>query len=210
MALAPIDYEPEALDPPEPFASLIAGADRCWDDFRARGLNRRFPRYVASEPARVYAALKHVRDHGLVFGDTFVEWGSGFGVATCLAAQLGFDATGIEIEPSLIGIAERLAEVHAPDACFLENSYVPEGFVDYRTIGGGDIVRDESFARGSDFRPSYPGMDLATDEVDLYFVYPWPGEQEMMLHLFDAVAGPDALLIAYFGDEEIQLYRKLT
>ena len=51
-------------------------------------------------------------------------------------------------------------------------------------------------------------MDHSLAEVDLFFVYPWPGEQEMMLKLFDAVAGPDAVLIAYYGDREICLYRK--
>jgi hypothetical protein len=52
-------------------------------------------------------------------------------------------------------------------------------------------------------------MDLGIDEIDLFFAYPWPGEQEMMLKLFDALAGEGAIFIAYFGDQDIHLYRKL-
>ena len=51
-------------------------------------------------------------------------------------------------------------------------------------------------------------MDIGLDEIDVFFVYPWPGEQEMMLKLFDSVASEDAILIAYYGDQEICIYRK--
>ena len=93
-----IDYEVESPEVPKPFASLIQDADARWERFWSKKLNKRYPRYVASEPAQVYAALKHVRDEGLALGERFIEWGSGFGVATSLAAQLGFEATGIELE----------------------------------------------------------------------------------------------------------------
>ena len=51
-------------------------------------------------------------------------------------------------------------------------------------------------------------MDIGLDEIDVFFVYPWPGEQEMMLKLFQFVASEDAMLICYFGDQEIFIYRK--
>ena len=57
-----IDYEAETPEVPEPFASLIQDADERWEKFWAQKLNKRYPRYVASEPAQAYAALKHVRD----------------------------------------------------------------------------------------------------------------------------------------------------
>ena len=111
-----IDYEAESPEVPEPLASLIQDADDHWDKFWAEKLNKRYPRYVASEPAQVYAALKHVRDEGLALGECFIEWGSGFGVATSLASQLGFEATGIELEDGLVEIAESLAEKHQTGA----------------------------------------------------------------------------------------------
>ena len=202
-----IDYEAESPEVPEPFASLIKDADDRWDKFWAQKLNKRYPRYVASEPAQVYAALKHVRDEGLALGERFIEWGSGFGVATSLAAQLGFEATGIELEDGLVEIAESLAEEHQTGAKFIASTYIPESYISYDHVGGSDIVPDESFGHQAE-PPRYDGMDIGLDEIDVFFVYPWPGEQEMMLKLFQSVASEDALLIAYYGDQEICIYRK--
>jgi hypothetical protein len=202
-----IDYEAESPEVPEPFASLIQDADDRWDKFWAQKLNKRYPRYVASEPAQVYAVLKHVRDEGLALGERFIEWGSGFGVATSLAAQLGFEATGIELEDGLIEIAESLAEKHRTGAEFIATTYIPEGYISYDHVGGSDIVPDDSFGYQTE-PPRYDGMDIGLDEIDVFFVYPWPGEQEMMLKLFQSVASEDAILIAYYGDQEICIYRK--
>jgi hypothetical protein len=147
-----------------------------------------------------------VRDEGLAYGNRFVEWGSGFGVATSMAAMLGYEATGIELEKGLVKISEKLADAHKTGAQFFNTSYVPEGYISYDHMGGTDIVPDDSFGQQSE-PPRHEGMDIGLDEVDVFFVYPWPGEQEMMLKLFQSVASPDALLIAYLGDKEICLYR---
>ena len=202
-----IDYEAESPEVPEAFASLIRDADDRWEKFWAQKLNKRYPRYVASEPAKVYAALKYVRDEGLALGERFIEWGSGFGVATNLAAQLGFEATGIELEDGLVEIAESLAKKHQTGAEFITTTYIPEGYISYDHVGGSDIVPDESFGHQPE-PPRYDGMDIGLDEIDVFFVYPWPGEQEMMLKLFESVASEDAILIAYYGDQEICIYRK--
>ena len=202
-----IDYVAKSPEVPEPFASLIQDADDRWEKFWAQKLNKRYPRYVASEPAQVYAALKHVRDEDLALGERFIEWGSGFGVATNLAAQLGFEATGIELEDGLVEIAESLAEKHQTGAEFIATTYIPEGYISYDHVGGSDIVPDESFGHQAE-PPRYDGMDIGLDEIDVFFVYPWPGEQEMMLKLFQYVANEDAILIAYYGDQEICIYRK--
>ena len=202
-----IDYEAESPEVPDSFASLIQDAEDRWDKFWAQKLNKRYPRYVASEPSQVYAALKHVRDEGLAPGERFIEWGSGFGVATSLAAQLGFEATGIELEDGLVEIAESLAEKHQTGAEFIATTYIPEGYISYDHVGGSDIVPDESFGHHPE-PPRYEGMDIGLDEIDVFFVYPWPGEQEMMLKLFQSVASEDAILIAYYGDQEICIYRK--
>ena len=148
-----------------------------------------------------------MRDEGLALGERFIEWGSGFGVATSLAAQLGFEATGIELEDGLVEIAESLAEKHQTGAKFITTNYIPEGYISYDHVGGSDIVPDESFGHQAE-PPRYDGMDIGLDEIDVFFVYPWPGEQEMMLKLFQSVASEDAILIAYYGDQEICIYRK--
>ena len=209
MSYEEIPYTAEDCDLPAKVKKFIDEADRRCDEFYDQNLNKRYPRYVPSEPAQVYAALRHVTEQGLPLGDTFIEWGSGFGVGTSFAAMLGYQAHGIEIEETLVEKAEALAHDQGLDAEFLPISYIPEGFISYDALSGHDIVRDDSFGHNVDGNPRYEGMDLDIEEVDLFFVYPWPGEQEMMLKLFDAVAGEGAILVAYYGDRDICLYRKI-
>ena len=209
MAYIQLPYEVEAVDLPERVEAFIKEADARCDQFYDDKLNKRFPRYVPSEPAQVYAALRYVTEQDLPLGTNFVEWGSGFGVGTGLAALLDYEATGIEIEPTLVEKAEALLAQQAIDAEFLAISYIPEGYISYDALSGHDIVRDDSFGNSLDHQPRYEGMDIDVEEVDLFFVYPWPGEQEMMLKLFDAVAGEGAILVAYYGDRDICIYQKV-
>jgi SAM-dependent methyltransferase len=211
MAYEAINYEPEALRPEGKIQDLVDSAEARFEAFYAQKMNRRYPRYIASEPAQVYAALKWVTDRGLAPGGTFIEWGSGFGVATGMAALLGYEATGIELRQGLVDIARELLDRLAIKADFLCTSYIPEGYIEYETAGGSDLVPDDSFGHQLESGPVYQDEDreIEIDEVDLFYVYPWPGEQEMMLKLFDAVAGVDAILIAYYGDLETCIYRKL-
>ncbi|MGJ8654527.1 MAG: class I SAM-dependent methyltransferase [Opitutaceae bacterium] len=208
MAYIQLPYEVEEIELPDTVKAFIDEADARCDQFYDDKLNKRFPRYVPSEPAQVYSALKYVTDQSLPLDTNFVEWGSGFGVGTALASLLGYESTGIEIEPTLVDKAESLLSDQGINAEFLAISYIPEGFISYDALSGHDIVRDDSFGNSLDHQPRYEGMDIDVEEIDLFFVYPWPGEQEMMLKLFDAVAGEGAILIAYYGDRDICIYQK--
>ena len=106
-----------------------------------------------------------------------------------------------------MAIAESLAEKHQTGAKFITTTYIPEGYISYDHVGGSDIVADKSFGHQAE-PPRHDGMDIGLDEIDVFFVYPWPGEQEMMLKLFESVASEDAILISYYGDQEICIYRK--
>ncbi|MFT4901730.1 MAG: hypothetical protein ACI81V_001005 [Lentimonas sp.] len=208
VAYQEIPYHNETIALPDQVAGFIEEADRRGDAFYQQQLNKRYPRYVPSEPAQIYAALKYVTDQRLPLGHSFIEWGSGFGVATGLAALLGYDATGIEIEAALVQMATTLLQDQKIEAELLCTSYIPEGYMSYETIGGSALTRDDSFGHTLEHPPCYAGMTQDIEEIDLFFVYPWPGEQEMMLQLFDATAGEGAILIAYYGDRDICLYRK--
>jgi len=211
MAYEAIDYEPSEAPLTGKVRELVDAAEQRFQDFYARKLNKRYPRYIASEPAQVYAALKWVTDQGLTPGERFIEWGSGFGIATGMAALLGYEARGIELREGLVEIARELLDSHSIDAEFLCTSYIPEGYLEYETAGGSDLVPDDSFGHQMEGGPVYQDghQEIDIAEVDLFYAYPWPGEQEMMLKLFDAVAGADAILVAYYGDREICIYRKL-
>lgn len=211
MAYKAIDYEPSESPLTGKVRELVDAAEKRFQDFYAQKLNKRYPRYIASEPAQVYAALKWVTDRGLIPGERFVEWGSGFGVATGMAALLGYEATGIELREGLVEIARELLESQSIDGEFLCTSYIPEGYIEYEIPGGSDLVPEDGFGQQMEGGPVYQDEHQEIDiaEVDLFYAYPWPGEQEMMLKLFDAVAGADAILVAYYGDREICIYRKL-
>ena len=211
MAYEEIEYEPNGCKLPEAVQALVDAAEARFDSFYAQQLNKRYPRYVASEPDQVYAAIKWITDNGLAVGENFIEWGSGFGVATCMARTLGYEATGIELRQGLVDIARELADSQQLDVDFLCSSYIPEGFIEFESGDGTDLVPDDSFGHSLESGPVYQdgGQEIDIAETDLFYGYPWPGEQEMMLKLFDAVAPIDAIFIAYYADREICIYRKL-
>ncbi len=216
MAIEEIDIElPASLSInalPEQVARLIQASDRRWELFCGIQGNRRLPRFVPSEADLVFAAIDWVTRHHLPLGRVFCEWGSGFGTGTCLAALLGYEAYGIEIEPELVDIARDMARDLDIEAKFLCTSYIPEGFESYSGVGGEDLVKSRTFSypgEAGDVEFRYEGMAYDIDEIDLFFAYPWPEEQELMQKLFDAVAMEDAILIAYHSAKEICAYRKL-
>lgn len=188
--------------------AFLADAERRIDALFASGSNRRLPRFVPADARAVYAALQHITRLDLPVGRVFCEWGSGLGVATCLAALLGYEAYGIEIEPELTELSRRFAEDHGIEAHILTTSYLPEGFESYSGSGATELVTPAMEAGGRITATRYQGMPFETDEIDVFYVYPWPGEQEMMLELFDLIAADGAILLAYYGDGEVAGYRK--
>lgn len=213
MPLEEIDLQlpASAASLPDDVAALIRESDRRIDEFFHSERNRKLPKYMPGDSELLYAALKSVTDRDLPLGRVYCEWGSGFGIGTCLASMLGYDAWGIEIEDQLVDISIDLAGDLDVDANFLNTSYLPDGFESYEGVGGEILVRDEDFSFPGDDRrhePIYEGMDHELAEVDVFHAYPWPYQQEFMHQLFDAVAVEGALLITYLGSGEMTAYRK--
>ena len=103
--------------------------------------------------------------------------------------MLGFDACGIEIEASLVEPARQLAADFQLDSRFVCGSYIPEEY-DYSTDGIGNTVAlaastplPSELARGVRVFD-----DDAIEECDVIYVFPWPGEAEMVEELFDSRA----------------------
>lgn len=154
--------------------------------------DRRIPAFVASNGRVVYRALARIRALGLAPGPAFCEWGSGFGVATSLAATLDFNAVGIEIEPDLVAEARRLATDHHLPARFVLGNYRPPG-TDDETVD-----------------PATLGVSLGFPPTgfDLIYAYPWPAEQRAIAYLFGRFARPGALLVTYFGGGHFAVHRR--
>ncbi|MEJ6580695.1 MAG: hypothetical protein QNL68_12975, partial [Akkermansiaceae bacterium] len=88
-------------------------------------------------------------------------------------------------------------------------SYLPEGYEECEGIGGKDLLPPQATTSGGqriDTTPTYDGLD--PEEVDLFFVYPWPGEEEFMMDLFDEVASEDAILLIHHADASVTAYRR--
>lgn len=192
-------------DVPEAVSAYLEEADRRIDVFFETERNKRIPKFIPSAAEMVFEVIEFVTREELPLGRVFCEWGSGFGVATCLASLLGYEAYGIEIEEELVDTAGALAGDMGIDARFVCSSYLPEGIDSYAGMGGEDIVREG----GIEGELGYEGMERDLSDVDIIFVYPWPGEQEFMEKLFEEVAVEGAILIVYYGDEEIRVYRKV-
>lgn len=207
MSLHQLTLKLKPDEMPQNVADLIAEADRRCDEFFAAGLGRRYSRYIPSDPSIVHAAMVYLQEEGYTRGNVFCEWGCGYGVATCLASLLGYEAYGIEIEPELADLGAQLAEDLNIPVEILNTSYLPEGYEWCAGVGGEDLLPPEATTvRGEeiDTTPSYDGLD--PDEVDVFFVYPWPGQEELMMSLFKAVASEGAILLIYLGDREISAY----
>lgn len=106
----------------------------------------------------------------------FCEWGCGFGVVAGMAAQLGFQASGIELDPVLWKLAVQLHR----------KNQLPTHLIH------GDFI--------------HPAPDVSAaytpDQVDLFYAFPWPDEVESIKDHFARVAAPSARLLLYleFGD----------
>jgi len=199
-----VDVELDPADAPLPpqVAALLASAKRQIDSIDD-SLRTALPAFVPSDFELVFRALTAVQSVNLATGRRFLEWGSGIGVVTCLATQLGFDAVGIEIEQPLVEMATDLADSHSIDAQFICGSFVPPS-------------AEVGFDSGEDFAwittnapAAYDDLELQPDDFDLIFAYPWPGEEQIIFDLFADYASTGALLLTYHGLEGIRLQRKM-
>jgi len=195
----------ERLDPscekaPGDVRRFLREAERRIDRFSR---SHHIPAFVACDFSRVWAALSFLEASDLPSGRWFCEWGSGFGVVSCLASLLGFDAWGIEAEEELVDAARRLAGDFELPVEFAGGSFVPKE-------SDGELARGGEHAwLNTACRSGYEIMGLDLDEFDLVFVYPWPDEEELVEDLFERHAGIGALLLSYHGGEDVRLSRKV-
>ena len=168
-----------------------------FERFEAEVRDHHFHPFIAADYESVLEALLPLRKPGL----RFLEWGSATGVITIMADLLGFEAYGIELDASLVATARALAAKFDSGAQFVVGSFLPTGYRWQPSDGDG---RTGTLGSG----PSgYLPFGRPLDEFDVVFVYPWSGEEPMMLDLMKRYGRPDALLLQNSVTAGVTLYR---
>jgi hypothetical protein len=212
MALEEIAMERPEARVSDTVARLIATCSRGWERFFADHDDYHAPRFVPSVPERVFAVLQEVTTRQLPPNRVFCEWGSGFGTATCLAALLGYEAYGLEIEEELVRLSRAIARRLGIRVQILCTSLFPKGYEAYAGVDGAALVMPQSVRDHHDEGRGprrYDGMDIAIADIGVFFAYPWPEERALMQELFDAVAREGAMLVVYHTDTDIRVFRKV-
>jgi hypothetical protein len=148
-------------------------------------------------------ALSWIEQNHLLAGNRFCELGSGFGVATLLAAIRGLEAVGIEIEPVLVEQSANLADDLDVEAKFFAGSFIPREATGLVELAA-DIHHVETQAGDV-----YDEIGLAMADFDLLFAFPWPGEHGFFEAVVDACAAAGTMLLTYRGREGMNLVRKI-
>lgn len=192
------------LDGPPPggdIRELLLECQRRVDALLEEARDHPLSSFVPSDAGEVYIALEEVQRRGLANGNAFCEWGSGAGVATIIAARLEWDAVGIEIEERLVTASRRFAEAEGLDCEFALGTFVPRDHQDVLD----EVAEFNWLAEGGS--DAYQELDVDPGDVDLFYAYPWPGEEQVLFDLFERVASPGALLLTYHGMESFRLQR---
>src|SRR5262245_28774858 len=124
MPLVDLNLATEATPLPGDVRAFLREAERRVGRFQQE---RVIPGFVASDFGRAYHVLRALDEAAAAPGKLFCEWGSGFGVVTCLAAMLDFDACGIEIDETLVDAARQLAADFDLPVEFVCDSFLPAG-----------------------------------------------------------------------------------
>jgi hypothetical protein len=181
-------------------ADFIEEAERRVDGCRELS---RIPGFVPSDYPQVYRSLSSIATDRTAAGDSFCEWGSGFGVVTCLAAFAGFRPIGIEIEPFLVDAARQLAADFGLDVQFFCDSYLPR-----------ESYEQLDTAEPSLYVVAQPGevqltWGLGPEDFDVIFAYPGPDDDWLIADLFRQFGSSGAMLLTFHGREGMRLRRKV-
>lgn len=203
MALASLEIKLDHQRPiPEKVREFLADAAVRIDAFIEEYKDDPVAGFVPSDYEVVYQALASLRESG-AGGDEFCEWGSGLGIIAGLAAMLGYDSVGIEIDRRLVLASRQLAADYHLPVQLIQGSYVPD---DFRPEEDADESHVMTLEHG---RAAYEELGLDPDDFEVIFAYPWPGEDDVVTALFDQCAARGAVLMTFHGQDGLWLRRKV-
>ena len=101
MPLEEIDLHLNQNELPADVNDFLVEADRRIDELFDSERNRKVPRFIPSNAELLYNHLSAIISEDICLGNNYCEWGSGYGVGTCLASILGFKSFGIDSEGTI-------------------------------------------------------------------------------------------------------------
>ena len=122
--------------------------------------------------------------------------------------MLKFRAHGIEIEKGLVDASKQLADDFGLPVEFVHGSFIPPG----RGANADEAYAKnnaECFGLVSDADSAYRKLGLDLNKFDIFFAYPWPGEEQAIENLFARYAAEGALLLTYNQYHSVRLRRKV-
>lgn len=205
MSLSEIDLDYQSIPTPAEVVRFLRAVDLRVEQNRVN-TSTQFRGFVPSDYQALYQCLKVIYDSNLLSGDRFCEWGSGVSVVASLAAMIGFESYAIEYDERLCSVADGIAEDFGLPVTLVNGSFVPPGVED---------LIDEAFASQDGELSLHPESDFAYEELgydiadfDIIFAYPWPTDRELTHAIYDRCAAQGGLLLVYYDEHTIVLYRK--
>ncbi|MFP6677506.1 MAG: class I SAM-dependent methyltransferase [Pirellulaceae bacterium] len=204
MALSRIAFTPQRSTIPAEVVQLLAAGQRRVDYFSGRQpIHVRG--FVPSCYETVWHALQYLTQQNLNQGSLFCEWGSGVGIVAMMAAILGYESYGIEINTELVDAANELADEFDIPVEFINGSFVP---------GAAEVLLDRAFSEADGeisfdtyADRAYDDLGLDLGDFDLVFAFPWPNDEPFMKEIFGRFSGDGALYLTYGDAEDVYLYR---
>ena len=200
MPLVTVELKINAAPLPDQVAAFLAEADRRIERFAARQVHA----FIPSDYVLVYDALRESAARAVAPGNAICEWGCGMGVVATLAAMLGYEACGIEINAELVDEARALADDFDQSVEFVCGNMIPTGGDGYA-----DSASSEMSWLSMGGHDAYDQLGLDVDDFDMVFAYPWPGEEDVIDNLFEHYAAVGAVLLTYHGIDGIRIQRKV-
>ncbi len=105
-------------------------------------------------------------------------------------------------------------DAHPSDAQPSDNPfatrYVRPGAQAFLFPGDEDLAAATVHTRLSFGSHAWDELDLAPEDCDVVFAYPWPGEEACVDGVFARHAAPGALLLTFHGWDHVLVQRKLA
>lgn len=177
LTVTPLPFQPDFHDPPSAAVTeIFAQAEQAGAKFTDVDSEDRVPALISTTSAVAWSILRAAQAIP-PRGRRLIEWGSGMGAVTLAAAEMGWQAKGLELEPTLVAASEKLAATLGRPGSFVQGSYLP----------GADCAIDPC-------------------DADVVFAFAWPVEVSVVKERFAMGAQPGTVLILYRGGITVEAY----